>query len=155
MKKIVKILVALLALGSPMAMAGGEGRVADLAWLSGKWEGMAFGAPTEYLCSNTSGNMLLCLTKIASEEALMFHEFERFEEVDGRVVLYPYPMGNVGVSFTSTEISPGRVVFENPQHDNPNKITYLLLPDGSLKCIVEGMENGAATGFDFVLTRSN
>ncbi len=42
------------------------------------------------------------------------------------------------VSFKITELSSGYAVFENPEHDFPQKISYKLQADGSLLAWIEG-----------------
>ncbi len=47
-----------------------------------------------------------------------------------------------GVPFRMTSLSGKKAVFENPKNEFPSKMTYQLLADGTLDCVIEGMQKG-------------
>ena len=46
------------------------------------------------------------------------------------------------------------VVFENPQHDFPQRIIYRLEKDGSLLARIEGVNQGREKGINFPMKRA-
>ncbi|MGB0178057.1 MAG: DUF6265 family protein, partial [Owenweeksia sp.] len=61
--------------------------------------------------------------------------------------------GKKPVLFTHTTMEPGHLVFENTEHDFPQRITYKLQQDGGLKATVEGMEKGKERKEEFNMQR--
>jgi hypothetical protein len=60
---------------------------------------------------------------------------------------------NQPVEFKLIESSPTHLVFENPTHDFPEKITYTLLTKDSLLAEISGMMDNNATTHQFPLKR--
>lgn len=60
---------------------------------------------------------------------------------------------NKPVLFKLTESSPTHLVFENPTHDFPEKITYTLLTKDSLLAEISGTVDNNATTHQFALKR--
>jgi hypothetical protein len=58
------------------------------------------------------------------------------------------PSGQTETTFTSTRVSPTEVVFENPAHDFPKKISYKRDGD-TLIASIEGPMNGQPRRIDF------
>lgn len=57
------------------------------------------------------------------------------------------------VSFYMTESSEKKVVFENPKHDFPNKITYEKITNDSLVASISGKQNGKDASESFPMKR--
>lgn len=64
------------------------------------------------------------------------------------------PSGQETARFKMTAIGPLEVVFENPEHDFPQRIAYRLIEDGKLLGRIEGTVNGEAKAGDFAMTRT-
>ncbi len=71
-----------------------------------------------------------------------FYEFLRIQSKDGETNYIAQPLGRTpGVAFTMIDYSDNRVVFENPDHDFPQRIVYER--DGNeLHASIEGTQNG-------------
>jgi hypothetical protein len=50
-------------------------------------------------------------------------------------------------------MSDNEVVFENAQHDFPQRVAYKLEPDGKLAARIEGTRNGSLRVIDFPMSR--
>lgn len=59
------------------------------------------------------------------------------------------------VSFKLSTISENTLVFENPQHDFPQKISYTLLNKESLLAEIAGTVNGQHRARQFPMTKMN
>jgi hypothetical protein len=147
------VLAVALAAGSwsPQALAA---KIQDLAWLTGHWTGNYQGLPMEAHYGDSSGGMILGMTKIASSAKAEFFEFEKITEEGESLVLRPFPFGKGGVPFSLKELTASTVVFENPSHDFPTRIIYQLTPDGGLVARIEGTQNGQPASDEFVFKKA-
>jgi hypothetical protein len=57
------------------------------------------------------------------------------------------------VAFTLTQASENRLVFENPAHDFPQKITYTRITGDSLLAEISGTINSEEKSQQFPMTR--
>ncbi len=57
------------------------------------------------------------------------------------------------VRFKMTEATEQRIVFENPKHDFPKKITYELMPDSGMQVHLNGHEGGQYTEIHFLFVK--
>ena len=157
MKTLIMKRTILLALflGPVTVLAAAPGsapanvRIEDLSWLAGSWSGEVRGAApgtrfeTHY--TTPQGGVILSSSKAFNPEGkLSWFEFERFEARDGVLQVTPYPNGKPSVPFTLTEYDPAakKAVFSNPQHDDPNHITYQRLAEDRLRFTVTGDKEG-------------
>ena len=60
---------------------------------------------------------------------------------------------NKPIAFRLTEADYDGYVFENPQHDDPQKIRYVLLGNRELQVTTEGKRNGRDTKVEYVFER--
>jgi hypothetical protein len=63
------------------------------------------------------------------------------------------PSGQTMLGMSRT-VANGKAVFENPQHDFPQRIIYRLEKDGSLAAAIEGMSKGKLKRIDFPMKRA-
>ncbi len=57
-------------------------------------------------------------------------------------------------SFKLIKLSSNEVIFENPEHDFPQRIMYRLEKDKSLFARIEGKNNGKEMGINFPMIRA-
>ncbi len=60
---------------------------------------------------------------------------------------------NQSIKFTLTSSANNQLVFENPEHDFPQKISYTLITNDSLLAEVSGMMNSKQRSEKFPMTR--
>ncbi len=113
--------------------------IQDLNWLAGSWSDSA---GTEEHLTSADGGKILGMAKQIVDGKVEFFEFFEINEINGKLVYQPMPMGVAGVDFTATEVTKDRAVFENPTHDFPKKITYELKAADTLSILVEGSTPG-------------
>ncbi len=116
--------------------------LADLAFISGCWEGQ-FGkdgsGTMEEIYTAPSKNLMLGTTRYLKEGAAVEYEFTRIERTDEGILLTPYPGGRASEhSFKLTSLEGGRAVFEAPEHDYPKRIIYAANDDGSRTARIDG-----------------
>jgi hypothetical protein len=114
--------------------------IRDLAWLEGTWQGKIGERNFEARYSGADGGQVLSASKYTKEGVAAGFEFERFEEVDGTLVLTPFPEGKSSVTFKLAELDPKsrRAVFENLAHDFPTRLSYQRVADNKLTILVSG-----------------
>ena len=114
--------------------------IRDLAWLEGTWQGKIGERDFEARYSGADGGQVLSASKYTKEGVAAGFEFERFEELDGTLVLTPFPDGKSSVTFKLAELDSKsrRAVFENLAHDFPTRLSYQRVADNKLTILVSG-----------------
>lgn len=127
--------------------------VTDLAWLAGCWEGGSPESRYEEQWMTPSGRTMLGMSRTVAGEKTVAFEFLRIhQEADG-IYYTSIPSGQTQVSFKLVKVEEGHVVFENPDHDFPQRIIYRLEKDGVLMATIEGNSKGAFKQVDFPMKR--
>jgi hypothetical protein len=121
----------------------------------GSWAGTDEGVHSEELWIAPSGGVMLGLHRDVGAEGKAFFEYLRIVESRSGVVYVAQPLGRPPTDFKLTEIEPGRVVFENPGHDFPQRIIYRAGPDGELVARVEGEVSGELQSSEWHWKRVN
>ncbi len=57
------------------------------------------------------------------------------------------------VEFTMTEASETTIVFENPKHDFPKRISYQIVPGTGIRVDLSGLESGQYSEIHFAFVR--
>lgn len=151
----MKTLLVLLFLTSVPALAGD---LTVLGWLSGCWayDGRAPGSG-EYWMPPAGGSMLAVSRTIKGERTAGF-EYLRIAELDeNSIALFASPSGKAPVRFDLVSLTDNEVMFENPEHDFPQRIIYRLgetnLGDTrTLLGRIEGLSDGAPVAIEFPMT---
>lgn len=150
-----RVSASLLLLSLPL-LAGDPPRVADLAFLTGRWEGELTmvrdgqAGPDrpqrfEATYSSADGGHLLSTSKAyESDGSTEFFEFELFRDLGGKVVLNPLPGGRPAAPFelTALDAAARRAVFESPKNDWPKRIVYHRAADDRLTIVASGPQEG-------------
>jgi uncharacterized protein (TIGR02246 family) len=146
-----------LALALPAGLAGQAGH-ADaldrLAWLAGCWQGELSSGATyeESWLAPRAGTMVGVARATRDGRALSF-EFMRIHDDAGTPVFAAQPSGRPPTLFRAAAVGAGRVTFENPAHDFPQRILYRLEPPDRLLARIEGERDGESRAVDFPLRR--
>ena len=122
--------------------------IIELNWLAGCWKSSNSKFETREHWMPASGNMMVGISHTVSDGKTIGYEYLRIEENDGKLIYIAVPSGQKETSFYQSEITDKKIVFVNPDHDFPQRITYYLLNDGSIHARVEGEKNGELNGFD-------
>ena len=142
-------LVALAALAHPAA-AQSAGPVSKLAWISGCWQRTARnGQLIDEQWMSPKGESMLGMSRTVRGDSLIEYEQLRIGARAGHAVYFAAPSGQKPAEFTAASVSDTLVVFENPQHDFPQRILYRKRGADSLIARIEGTMNGNARGVDF------
>ncbi len=140
-------------LPNPIAAASGK-PIDRLAWLAGCWEQRGSDRWVEEQWLQPLGGMMIGMGRTVAGGKTLSYEHMRIEEREGRLVFTAMPSGQPQAAFASSQIIDSAVVFANPAHDFPQRVSYRHMPDGSLLARIEGETDGKVRGVDFPLLRA-
>ena len=150
-------LAAVLLLGFPWAISADEpSSVEDLAWLAGCWASVGREAGSGEQWTVPAGHTLLGISRTVVNSKTAAYEFLQIRETEnGEIEYVAAPSGQAEATFLMVRLSESEVVFENPDHDFPQRIIYRLKADGILEARIEGEVNGKARAVDFPMKRTD
>ena len=90
---------------------------------------------------------------VADGKTVEFEFMQIREEANGEICFIAKPSGQPEATFKLIKGNAREVIFENPQHDFPQRIIYRLQIDGSLVGRIEGVSKGKEKAFDFPMSR--
>ncbi len=132
-----------------------------LSWLAGCWARetsarVEAGSVEQWMAP--AGGTMLGMARTVRGGKTIEHEFLHIAaNAEGQLTYTARPSGQKEASFTALRQgeSEGKseIVFENLQHDFPQRVMYRLEPEGRLMARIEGLRNGQLRGIDFPLRR--
>jgi hypothetical protein len=139
---MIRIAAVVMLFSAALAAQATKPVIADLAWMAGSWSGEFRGIQMEEHWTAPKGNSMVGLHRDVGKGRTMLFEFLRIEQQGDRIVYLSMPNGrSPATAFPLKEMSGTRAVFENPQHDFPQRIIYWK--DGNdLRARIEGTMNG-------------
>jgi hypothetical protein len=150
----VLLALALVAPAHALAAPGAPPNISKLAWLAGSWSGEKDGVRSEEHWTGTDGDGLVGMHKDVKAGKMVGFEFLRIEvDAQQRVCYVSMPGGAPPTSFCAIELDEKRVVFENRQHDFPQRILYWLDAAGKLHARIEGPPGAAESAMEWVWSR--
>lgn len=93
---------------------------------------------------------------VTGDKDTVFAETIVLDETDEKLaytVTVPDQNNAKPVRFKMTSITDGQIVFENPKHDFPAKITYKKIGNDSLKAEISGMRDGKPSSEIFAMKK--
>ena len=149
------ILFGVLSTSVAAQTPGPQSQVDSLAWMSGSWAGTRDGVTSEEHWTSPAGGGLVGMHKDVRAGRMSGFEFLRIAvDPAGKVCYVSSPGGTPPTSFCAVEITDRRVVFENLQHDFPQRILYWLDDAGKLHARIEGPVDGRETSQERVWSAS-
>ena len=148
----IRLLVGLVLVAAAFAQDGGQ--LKGLAFLAGCWE-VRFGPMViEEQWMRPLGQAMLGVGRGVKGDKTVHTEFLLIREANGEVNYIAHPSQNVAPTpFKMTKLTADEVVFENPKHDFPQRISYKRLPSGDLLAQIDGTQNGKARAEKFPYKR--
>ncbi len=153
--KVFITLVASALIGLPSVTSAQEpASVEDLAWLAGCWASIGGEAGSGEQWTVPAGKTMLGVSRTVRHSETVEYEFLQIRETAaGEIEYVARPSGQTGAAFLLVRLSEREVVFENPDHDFPQRIIYRLIAEGNLEASIEGEVNGETRTVDFPLRR--
>ena len=95
----------------------------DLDWLAGYWLSCEEGVEVSETWSNRRGSVMLG-TSITSGDDAFGWEQTRIEAFPEGLSFHAQPRGQAPATFRLVRSGPAEAVFENPEHDFPQRVIY-------------------------------
>lgn len=132
--------VALLAADpKPAAPVAAAVAINQLHWLAGRWRMEKAGRVVDEQWMAPAAGVMLGVSRTVLRGKAIEHEFLQIREGPGGALYYiALPSGQKEAAFQIKSLSATEAVFENLQHDFPQRVSYALQPDGSLLAAIEG-----------------
>lgn len=154
MLKLVTVGLLLAAQASPaLCVEEGDRALNRLSWLAGCWERQGDDRLDQEQWMAPLGGTMVGMSRAVRAGETVAYELLRIEEREGKLVYVATPSGQREAEFAQVELTDSLVIFANPAHDFPQRISYRLLADGSLLAQIEGESGGAMRSVDFPRSR--
>jgi hypothetical protein len=99
------------------------------------------------------GGMMMGMSRTVAGDAVREFEHLRIETRDGKATYVAHPSGQAETAFTAESVSDSLVVFANPAHDFPQKISYRRVGTDSVIARIEGPRGGQMRAINFPMRR--
>lgn len=149
-------IVVLIVISAWTTIQSSEIRKTD--WLIGTWENKTSRGIIFETWTKMSDNELFGKSYFINEkDTVVFETIRLVQKTDGLFYIPTVKNQNDGlpVRFAAKSISETQLVFENPQHDFPQVISYTKITPDSLVAEISGMNNGQERKLIFPMKRVN
>ena len=150
--KTLSLSLALILAG----LASGEAptpTIDDLAWLTGCWasDGAEPGNGEQWMAP--AGGSMLGMARVVRDGHMVAYEYTRIITTDDGLVFIASPSGQETAEFAMKHLGDNEVVFENLDHDFPQRVIYRLIDSRHLQGRIEGITSNGEAHVEFPLTR--
>ena len=126
-----------------------------LDWISGCWVLDDGKERTEENWMKPGGQSMIGMSRTVAGGKTVFTEHIQIRETNGQIAyIVALGMGAKPVVFKLIKSSDNDVIFENPEHDFPQRIIYRRESADALFARIEGQEKGVNKAMDFRYKRS-
>ena len=125
-----------------------------LAWLQGCWSVKTGEREVEEYWMAPKGTSMLGIGRTTRGGVLADYEMTLIRQAEDHLVYEAHPSNQPMALFYSIDVSPSRIVFENPKHDFPQRIGYERKVNALLAWI-EGTQNGKVRRVEFSYVRTS
>jgi hypothetical protein len=125
-----------------------------VGWLQGCWRSTRGEATIEEQWMAPRGGTMLGMGRTVRGGKTTEYELVLIKEQNGRLAYEAHPSGQPSATFLSSAVSEASIVFENPEHDFPQRVGYQRMGADSLQAWIEGQFNGKSRRVDFSYQRA-
>lgn len=137
------------------ARSSPDASVSTLAWLAGCWASVAGEFGTGEVWTSPAGGTMLGVSRTVRDGKTVEYEFMQIREIaPGQLAFVANPSGQAQAAFPLVRSGPGEAIFEDPDHDFPQRVIYRLVEPDRLHARIEGVLKGEEKGVDFHMTRA-
>ena len=138
--------------GFPSVFAQPQSTIDRVAWLHGCWQTTGAPAVVEEQWMVPRGGTMIGMGHTVRDGRTTEYELVVLREQGGRLAYEAHPSGQPSAVFLSREITDASVVFENAEHDFPQRVGYRKSESG-LAAWIEGTMKGQSRHIDFNYAR--
>ncbi len=122
-----------------------------VAFMTGCWSQSGQGLREHF--SPVAANMMTGFSQFWRGEAIVDWEFHRVDVTPDGPALTPHPRGIASVQFLPVAIESNKIVWQNLEHDFPQRIIYHRSAPDTLVARTEGGEGEAARSMEWKMAR--
>jgi hypothetical protein len=148
------ILAGVLVIVSVATAGMQESGIARVRWLQGCWESVSSQRTIEEQWMAPRGRSMVGVSRTVRGDSLVEYELMILREQGDRLAFEAHPSGQPSAVFLSRTVGDSSVVFENLEHDFPQRIGYQRDGPGVLRAWIEGTEKGQSRRVDFSYRRA-
>lgn len=144
------------ALAAVVIVAGAQAQaeIEKVAWLAGCWKSdNAEAGSGEHWMPLAGGTMFGMSRTIRQGKTVEFEFVELRYLPDGKLAYVAHPSGQQTTAFPLLRVSDTEVVFENLEHDFPQRVAYAKEGESKVRARIEGVSDGALRVIEFPLSR--
>ena len=153
MKKYLLGISCVILLSAGIGAQENSPEMWKLGFISGCWKGGDKGMTLEEQWTRPAGQSMLGVGRTIRDGKTEFYEFLQIRERSDGIFYIAEPNGGKAVSFKLVKVNDSQAIFENPEHDFPQRIVYQRTIDGSILASLEGTESGKAKRVEFAMKR--
>ena len=128
--------------------------IEQMAWLAGCWKNDAAEAGTVEHWMGPAGGTMLGMGRTVKRGKTAEFEFMQLRTLaNGELAFIATPSGQQETVFPLLSLSNLEVVFENLQHDFPQRVIYRRVGESKILARVEGTQDGALRSIEFPMSR--
>ncbi len=136
------------------------GPIHSLSWLAGCWMHEETGFRRDEQWMEPRGGTMIGMSRTVARGETVEHEHLRIETTGGtpttaKLSFVALPSGQAEATFFQAELSDSMAVFEAPEHDFPQRISYRHVARGLAVATIEGEEEGITRVIEFPMTKTN
>lgn len=155
MFKRVALCVLMAVIPGTLSFASQKTGIEQLEWISGCWVMDDGKERTEETWMKPAGKSMIGMSRTVSGGKTVHAEHIQIREANGQIAyIVALGMGSKPTVFKLAKSSDNEAVFENPEHDFPQRIIYRRESAESLFARIEGAEKGVNKAMDFRYKRS-
>ena len=138
-----------------LSSASQKSGVDRLEWISGCWASDDGKERIEESWMKPAGQSMIGMSRTVAGGKTVFTEHLQIRETNGQIAyIVSLGMGTKPTVFKLIKSSDSEAVFENPEHDFPQRIIYRRESTDVLFARIEGQEKGVNKAMDFPYKRS-
>jgi hypothetical protein len=148
-------MLLLLALGLPALAQESKPSIDNFGWLAGCWSNTDGGPEVTEQWMKPAGNSMMGMGRTVKAGKVTTWEFTRiFQDERGDFYFSAKLPKQDEASFKLIKWSDNTYVFENLDHDFPQRVIYQLQNSTQMNGRIEGRISGKDSGFNFPMKRS-
>ena len=146
-------LVFLALLVTSPAVAQGASRISSVSWLTGCLEMRRGNRVVEEQRMPERAGTMVGMGRSVGARGLDDYELTVIQEDGGRLLYVAHPRRQPVATFVASIASADSVVFENPEHDFPQRVGYRRIGADSVLAWIDGTSNGKKQRMEFPYRR--
>jgi hypothetical protein len=149
-RTLIALVVVLSLSGPTLANSGEPISIDPLTWLEGDWKRQTKRGEATETWHRVSENTMEGSAYMVSDSETQFTEYLRIETLGDEIFYTAKPVQNpYPTSFRLVTHDGNHFVFENPNHDFPQRIIYTRQSEDELLVRIEGPMDGETRSVDF------